>query len=155
MAIEIERKFLVTSDAYRCGRPVKIIQGYICSGNNKTVRVRIKGNKAYITIKDATTGFSRHEFEYEIPVDDAAIMLDTVCEYPLIEKTRWTIEYDGHIWEVDDFAGANAGLSVAEIELEKADETFSLPGWIGQEVTGDERYYNACLFKCPYSSWTR
>lgn len=153
MAIETERKFLVTADGYRHGIPVVIKQGYICSSKGKSVRVRIKDDHAYITVKDATVGFSRHEFEYEIPVADAEIMLQTVCEHPLIEKVRWIVEFGGHTWEVDVFDGENSGLVVAEIELENADASFPLPDWVGREVTGDERYYNARLFKHPYSEW--
>lgn len=154
MPIEIERKFLVSGDGYREGRAVRIVQGYICSSPDKVVRVRIKGNEAFLTIKDATVGFARHEFEYAIPVADAEVMLENICGQPIIDKTRWITEYDGHVWEVDEFHRENEGLIVAEIELNDAAEQFALPPWVDREVTGQERYYNACLFAHPYSMWT-
>lgn len=154
MAIETERKFLVSGDGFRAGRPVRILQGYICSSAERVVRVRVKGDSAFLTIKDATVGFSRHEFEYEIPVDDARQMLQSVCIQPVIDKTRWVLDYGGYTWEVDEFHADNEGLIVAEIELEHSDADFPHPDWLAGEVTGIERYYNACLFSYPFSRWT-
>jgi len=154
MGIEIERKFLLANDAWRGqGRPTLMRQGYLVADPVRTVRVRIEGERAVITIKSKSTGASRGEWEYEIPVPDAAELLDRLCEKPLIEKTRHRIDYQGHTWEVDEFAGENAGLVVAEIELGSEDETFDKPAWIGQEVTGDARYYNSSLIRLPYSRW--
>jgi CYTH domain-containing protein len=151
--IEIERKFLVVNDKYKMGTPQRISQGYICSENDRVVRVRIKGDKAYLTIKNATIGFARNEYEYEIPVADAEAMLKNTCQQPIIDKTRYVLEYKGFIWEVDEFHGDNEGLVVAEIELDSRETTFDHPDFIGEEVTGDARYYNACLFKNPYKMW--
>jgi CYTH domain-containing protein len=151
--IEIERKFLVVNDKYKMGTPQRISQGYICSENDRVVRVRIKGDKAYLTIKNATIGFARNEYEYEIPVADAEAMLKNTCQQPIIDKTRYVLEYKGFIWEVDEFHGDNEGLVVAEIELDNREATFDHPDFIGEEVTGDARYYNACLFKNPYKMW--
>jgi CYTH domain-containing protein len=151
--IEIERKFLVINDKYKMGTPQRISQGYICSENDRVVRVRIKGDKAYLTIKNATIGFARNEYEYEIPVADAEAMLKNTCQQPIIDKTRYVLEYKGFIWEVDEFHGDNEGLVVAEIELDSREATFDHPDFIGEEVTGDARYYNACLFKNPYKMW--
>lgn len=156
MNIEIERKFLVTSDAYKANAVGKrIVQGYICDEKERVVRVRIYGDKAFITIKDATVGFARHEFEYEIPTDDARTLLDEVCLRPLIDKTRYRYEYGGFCWEIDEFHGENEGLAFAELELPKADMTFEKPGFIGREVTDDPRYYNANLIKNPYKKWPK
>lgn len=154
MSIEIERKYRVVADGYRAGHSVHIMQGYICSSGDKVVRVRIADNMAFLTIKDATVGFARHEFEYPIPVEDAKLMLESICIQPIIDKTRWILEYSGKIWEVDEFHGDNEGLVVAEIELENAGETFDLPPWLGTEVTGKSQYYNACLFSHPFSLWS-
>ena len=151
--IEIERKFLVVNDKYKMGTPQRISQGYICSENDRVVRVRIKGDKAYLTIKNATIGFARNEYEYEIPVADAEAILKNTCQQPIIDKTRYVLEYKGFIWEVDEFHGDNEGLVVAEIELDSREATFDHPDFIGEEVTGDARYYNACLFKNPYKMW--
>lgn len=151
--IEIERKYLVTNNNYKSGTSIRISQGYICSEENRVVRVRIKGDKAYLTIKNATIGFARNEYEYEIPVADAEAMLHNTCQQPIIDKTRYILEYKGFIWEVDEFHGDNEGLVVAEIELENKNQQFELPDFIGEEVTDDARYYNACLFKNPYKNW--
>jgi CYTH domain-containing protein len=151
--IEIERKYLVTNNNYKSGTPIRISQGYICSEENRVVRVRIKGDKAYLTIKNATIGFARNEYEYEISVADAEAMLHNTCQQPIIDKTRYILEYKGFIWEVDEFHGDNEGLVVAEIELENKNQQFELPDFIGEEVTDDARYYNACLFKNPYKNW--
>ena len=151
--IEIERKYLVVNEHYKNGIPIRISQGYICSEENRVVRVRIKGKRAYITIKNATIGFARNEYEYEIPVADAEAMLQNTCQQPIIDKTRYVVEHGDFKWEVDEFHGDNEGLVVAEIELEDKDEVFELPDFVGEEVTGDARYYNACLFKNPYKNW--
>lgn len=153
MGIEIERKFLPASDAWRgLGQPTLMRQGYLAADPVRTVRVRIEGERAVITVKGKSTGASRGEWEYEIPVPDAAELL-ALCEQPLVEKTRHRIEHQGHTWEVDEFQGENAGLVVAEIELGAEDEAFDKPAWIGREVTGDPRYYNSSLMRLPYSRW--
>jgi adenylate cyclase len=155
MGIEIERKFLLKNDGWRgLGQPTLMRQGYLVADPVRTVRVRIEGERAVITIKSKTTGASRGEWEYEIPVPDAAELLDRLCEQPLVEKVRHRIEHAGHTWEVDEFKGENAGLVVAEIELGSEDEAFERPDWIGQEVTSDPRYYNSSLIRLPYSKWT-
>ena len=154
MGIEIERKFLPKGEGWRGpGQPTLMRQGYLVADPVRTVRVRIEGERAVITIKSKSTGASRGEWEYEIPVPDAAELLERLCEQPLVEKVRHRIEHAGHTWEVDEFQGENAGLVVAEIELGSEDEAFDLPDWIGQEVTGDPRYYNSSLIRLPYSKW--
>lgn len=154
MAIEIERKFLVKSDDWRAlGTGTLYRQGYLMSGDNRTVRVRIAGDQGYLTIKSAAIGLARAEYEYEIPLADAAELLDDLCNRPLIEKTRYKIPWDGLVWEVDEFAGENQGLIVAEVELTDADQSISLPPWIGQEVSDDPRYFNSRLVKLPFSQW--
>ena len=154
MGIEIERKFLLKSEGWRgLGQPTLMRQGYLVADPVRTVRVRIEGERAVITIKSKSTGASRGEWEYEIPVPDAAELLERLCEQPLVEKVRHRIEHAGHTWEVDEFQGENAGLVVAEIELGSEDEAFDTPDWIGQEVTGDPRYYNSSLIRLPYSKW--
>ena len=154
MGVEIERKFLPRGDGWRelsKGTPYR--QGYLCTGSGLTVRVRIAGEKGFLTIKGPGSGTTRAEFEYQIPTEDAAEMLDGLCEKPLIEKNRYTIGYQGFVWEVDEFFGDNEGLVVAEIELEFEEQQFELPEWIGEEVTGDPRYFNTSLVKKPYSTW--
>ncbi|NJR64687.1 MAG: CYTH domain-containing protein [Leptolyngbyaceae cyanobacterium CRU_2_3] len=154
MAIEIERKFLVTGDDWRTLAIGTVYrQGYIVSGNGRTVRVRIAGDQGYLTIKGSAIGISRSEYEYAIPVSDAAEMLDALCDRPQIEKTRYKIPYDGLIWEVDEFSGENQGLILAEVELSSPDQPVSIPAWIGQEVSHDIRYFNSNLAKLPFSSW--
>jgi len=154
MGIEIERKFLLKGEGWRgLGQPTLMRQGYLVADPVRTVRVRIEGERAVITIKSKSTGASRGEWEYEIPVPDAAELLERLCEQPLVEKVRHRIEHAGHTWEVDEFQGENAGLVVAEIELGSEDEAFDTPDWIGQEVTGDPRYYNSSLIRLPYSKW--
>jgi adenylate cyclase len=154
MGVEIERKFLLAGDGWKgLGQPTLMRQGYLVADPVRTVRVRIEGQRAVITIKSKSTGASRGEWEYEIPVPDAAELLDRLCEQPLVEKVRHRIDYAGHTWEVDEFQGENAGLVVAEIELGSEDEAFDKPDWIGQEVTGDPRYYNSSLIRFPYSKW--
>jgi adenylate cyclase len=154
MGLEIERKFLVTGTAWRGGAEgVLTRQGYLSISANRTVRVRIAGDRGFLTVKGKTHGLSRAEFEYAIPAGDAAAMLDGLCRKPLIEKTRYRIPFGDYTWEVDEFHGLNAGLVVAEVELERADEEPSLPPWVGREVSGDARYYNANLVKRPFSTW--
>jgi adenylate cyclase len=154
MAKEIERKFLIKSTEYRLlAGAVKYRQGYICNLTEKVVRIRMAGDKAYITLKGMATGFTRDEFEYEIPPDDARQMLDKLCDKPLIEKTRRVIELSDKTWVVDEFEGENDGLIVAEVELLFSDEPFEIPVWIGMEVTGDPRYYNSNLVLNPYKDW--
>ncbi len=156
MGMEIEHKFLVTSDAWR---PVvlessRIVQGYLTRGLT-TLRVRIRGHLAYLTIKGPTTGVTRLEFEYTIPVGDAEAMLAHLADGPVVEKIRHLVRVGGHIWEVDEFGGANAPLVLAEVELRSAGEEFDLPAWAGADVSGDARYYNVNLAATPYSTWSK
>ena len=158
MALEIERKFLVLDDSYKHEAFSKshIQQGYICSERGRTVRIRIRNERAYITIKGPSLngGLSRYEFEQEIPLDDARKLL-TLCDPGIIDKTRWLVKAGNHTFEVDEFAGDNAGLTVAEVELASEDEAFEKPAFIGQEVTGDRRYYNSQLRRNPYCRWPK
>jgi CYTH domain-containing protein len=154
MAKEIERKFLLRNDSWRVGSSgMRLCQGYLSTRKERTVRVRIAGDRAFLTIKGLTKGITRSEFEYEIPLTDAEIILDELCERPFIEKIRHRIEHAGFIWEVDEFMGANAGLIVAEVELEETNQPIDLPCWVGEEVSHDQRYSNANLVKHPYSRW--
>jgi len=154
MGVEIERKFLLAGDAWRSlGEPVLLRQGYLSSTRERVVRVRIEGEQAVLTIKGASQGATRGEWEYPIPLTDAAELLDTLCEQPLIEKYRRRITHAGMVWEVDEFLGANAGLVVAEIELESEEQAFDKPEWVGEEVSDDARYFNANLIRHPYSQW--
>ena len=154
MPTEIERKFLVKNDEWRQGATgVRYRQGYLCAEKERTVRVRTAGDKAYLTIKGLSQGASRAEYEYEIPAGEADEMLDSLCHRPLIEKVRYRIPAGDVVWEIDEFHGENAGLTVAEVELKLADQHVDLPPWAGQEVTGDARYYNANLVKNPYRLW--
>ena len=153
MGMEIERKFIVSNDDWRrLGSPVHYAQGYLVADGERTVRVRVAGAKGFLTIKGQTQGFSRKEFEYEVPVDEAREMLK-LCSIPMVEKYRTRILYDDKIWEVDEFEGDNKGLIMAEIELKSEDETFAIPPWIGPEVTGDVRYFNSFLARNPYRNW--
>ncbi|WP_313703293.1 CYTH domain-containing protein [Massilia sp.] len=154
MGVEIERKFLVDGEAWRTlGAATLLRQGYLSVDPARTVRVRIDGERAFLTIKGKSVGASRGEWEYPIPVADAAQLLDGLCQQPLVEKVRRRIAVGPHTWEVDEFLGANAGLVVAEIELAFEDEAFDKPDWIGREVTGDTRYFNSNLIRHPYSQW--
>ncbi len=157
MATEIERKFLVLNDDWRgiVESDMQIIQAYLASNEFSSTRIRIQDDKANINIKSATLGITRTEFEYAIPVDDAQLMIDNLCIKPVIEKTRYIVKHMQHRWEIDVFSGDNRGLIVAEIELSSPDETFEKPSWIGEEVSNDARYYNVCLVKTPYKTWTR
>jgi len=154
VGVEIERKFLVTGDGWRQPpeRQTRFSQGYLSSDAARTVRVRLAGERAFLTIKGATQGATRAEFEYAIPPADALALLK-MCDGPVVEKVRHLCEYAGMTWEVDEFLGANAGLVVAEIELEAEDQPFARPGWLSEEVTGDARYVNANLAVHPFTSW--
>jgi adenylate cyclase len=154
MGAEIERKFLVTGrDWQPAAAGVSLRQGYLSLDPQRTVRVRIAGETAFITIKGLTSGIARREYEYAIPVRDATEMLDALCHRPLIEKTRYHVEVDGTAWSVDQFHGENDGLIVAEVELRSADQAFARPAWLGQEVSHDARYFNSNLIESPYRLW--
>ena len=155
MALEIERKFLVKGN-FKTESHVstRVTQGYLSSSPERTVRVRIKGEKGFITIKGKgnASGISRYEWEKEIPVEEARELLQ-LCEPGIIDKTRYLIRHEGHLFEVDEFHGENDGLVIAEIELKNENENFSRPAWLGEEVTGDRKYYNAMLSRNPYVNW--
>ncbi len=155
MADEIERKFLVRNESWRGAvtSSTRIVQGYLASSERVTVRVRTRGSQAYLTIKGATRGVTRSEFEYAIPVDDAEAMLSTLAGGPVIDKVRHLIPVGAHTWELDVFAGDNDGLVMAEIELGADDEEFEKPAWAGAEVSDDPRYFNVNLAAHPYSTW--
>ncbi|OAI30719.1 adenylate cyclase [Methylosinus sp. R-45379] len=154
MGVEIERKFLVTRELWRPRNDgVAFRQGYLSRAEDRVVRVRIAGGAAFLTIKGRTSNVTRSEFEYPIPVEDAQIMLDRLCERPLIEKTRYEEVFGGHFWTVDVFLGENDGLIIAEIELGSEEESFDRPGWLGREVSGDPRYFNSELSKRPFGYW--
>jgi adenylate cyclase len=154
--IEIERKFLVKNDSFKAEAFTqnRIAQGYLSSVPERTVRVRIKAAKGYLTIKGLTneTGMSRFEWEKEIPIDEAKSLL-LLCEKGTIDKTRYEVQVGKHIYEVDEFYGDNKGLIIAEIELQSEEEAFEKPDWLGQEVTSDKRYYNSYLSINPYTNW--
>ncbi len=154
--IEIERKFLVTSDAFKkeALSQKRITQGYLSAVPERTVRVRTKGDQAFLTIKGASnkTGMSRFEWEKEIPIEDAKKLL-LLCEKGVIDKTRFEIKVGKHLYEVDEFYGDNQGLIMAEIEVQSETEVFEKPSWLGKEVTNDPRYYNAYLSKNPFTDW--
>jgi adenylate cyclase len=152
MATEIERKFLVQGTQWRNEAGTRIKQGYLNRDKARTVRVRVRGDQAFLTVKGLTQGASRAEFEYEIPLADAEELLK-LSDGPLIEKTRYVVIHDGSKWEVDEFHGDNSDLVVAEIELQSKDEQFSRPPWLGREVTDDDRYYNSSLASHPYRDW--
>jgi CYTH domain-containing protein len=152
MATEIERKFLVKETPWREGTGTRYSQGYLSREKERTVRVRIAGVKAFLTIKGISRGATRAEFEYGIPVADAEQLLK-LCDGPIIEKNRYVIEHAGSTWEVDEFLGDNAGLVVAEIELQTEDQQFDRPPWLGVEVTRDQRYFNSNLVTHPYVKW--
>jgi len=154
--IEIERKFLVTSETFKkeAFAQNRITQGYLSSIPERTVRIRIKGDKGFLTIKGTSneSGISRFEWEKEIPVDEAQKLL-LLCEKGVIDKTRFEVKFGNHIFEVDEFYGENEGLIIAEIELDSETETFEKPIWLGKEVTNDNRYYNSYLSKNPFKNW--
>src|SRR5690606_15765182 len=156
--LEIERKFSVKSTNFLANakESYKITQGYLNTDKNRTVRVRIKGNKGFITVKgiSSANGLSRFEWEKEILVDDANALL-MLCEDFVIDKTSYLIPFGSVVFEVDVFEGANEGLVIAEVELETTDQQFDKPEWLGEELTGDERFYNAYLSNVPFTSWSR
>ena len=156
MALEIERKFLVKDDSYKtmAESSSRIAQGYICSGRGRTVRVRIRDEKGYLTRKGpaAQGGLSRYEWEKEIPLNEAQELMK-LCEPGMIDKTRYLVPSGEHVFEVDEFYGDNSGLVVAEVELKDECEPFIKPAFIGKEVTGDVKYYNSFLMKCPFNTW--
>ena len=156
MATEIERKFLLVSDAWRAliSRSEFFRQGYLSSSKRASVRVRIADDTATLNIKGMTLGVQRPEYEYEIPLPDATELLDQLCERPLIEKTRHFVELGGKLWEIDEFHGDNAGLIVAEVELDAPDDVIPMPAWAGADVSHLERYYNVRLTQYPYSQWS-
>lgn len=153
MSVEIERKFLVTGDAWRVGSlPVKIVQGYLSRDPGRTVRVRLAGESAFMTVKGRPAGITRTEVEFPISLEHAHQLLP-LCLPPLIEKTRHIVIHDGLKWEVDEFHGLNEGLTVAEIELPAEDTPFTPPPWLGQEVSADHRYANSWLSEHPFRTW--
>lgn len=154
VAKEIERKFVVNKDLWKpADGGTHFKQGYLNAQKERVVRVRIEGERAKLTIKGVTTGVTRSEFEYPLPVEDAAILLDNLCEQPLIDKHRYKETIGGKVWEIDVFHGQNEGLVVAEIELASEDEGFELPAWAVKEVSSDPRYFNSNLLKQPFSTW--
>ncbi|MDF0604065.1 CYTH domain-containing protein [Neisseriaceae bacterium TC5R-5] len=153
MALEIERRFLICNDHWRkLASGTRYRQGYLSVEKERTVRVRIVGEQAWLTLKGYISELSRHEFEYPIPLADAITMLDTMCPL-VIEKLRYCIEHAGFVWEIDEFFGDNTGLVLAEIELPSEDTHFERPDWIGAEISQDGRYTNAYLSKTPYRQW--
>jgi adenylate cyclase len=155
MGVEIERKFLVDQSKWsQINKPEGVVfkQGYIANSSEATIRIRIAGDKAFLTIKGITSGISRKEYEYEIPVADADEMLKNFAS-SWVEKKRHFINHGNHIWEVDEFSGDNNGLLMAEIELNDENERFELPDWLIEEVTGDSRYFNSNLSVAPFSKW--
>jgi adenylate cyclase len=155
MAIEIERKFLVRDERWRTQADAGVFysQGYLSSDPKRCIRVRLAGERAWLNIKSALSSLRRLEYEYEIPLADARELLHNACPEPPVEKTRYHVEYQGHVWEVDVFEGANAGLVVAELELDSEQQAFARPPWLGDEVSDDARYYNMNLASLPYSKW--
>ncbi|MCU0976871.1 MAG: CYTH domain-containing protein [Steroidobacteraceae bacterium] len=155
MAVEIERKFLPASDAWRASvkDSVRLVQGYVANTPRCSVRVRIAGESAWLSLKSMDPGTTRHEFEYPVPREDAEQVLGGLCEGPLVEKIRHRVPAGRHCYEVDEFLGENAGLVVVEIELGAADEEFERPAWLGAEVTDQARYYNFMLVRAPFSGW--
>ena len=154
MSTEIERKFLLKGDAWRkLGEGTHYRQGYLSRIKERTVRVRTIHDKGFLTIKGITVGATRVEYEYEIPKDECSAMIDDLAEKPILEKKRYKVEHQGFIWEIDEFFGENTGLIVAEIELESENQKFEKPEWVGDEVSGDPRYFNSNLIKHPYTKW--
>lgn len=154
--VEIERKFLVKSDGYKSEayKKARLVQGYLNSDPERTVRIRVNGEKAFITIKGKSneSGISRFEWEKEIPLNEAEKLLK-LCEPGIIEKVRFLVKNGKHVFEVDEFQKENSGLVIAEIELNSEEESFDIPEWLGEDVTGDNRYYNSQLSKNPYKNW--
>jgi adenylate cyclase len=156
MGKEIERKFLLSDSTWRdqVVESRRMRQGYLVSDEHSSVRLRVVGEQAHLNIKSGTLGVSRLEYEYPLPLQDAEEMLDRLCSGPLVEKIRHIVPGDGVEWEIDEFLGENAGLVVAEVELEDESQQFNRPEWLGKEVSMDPRYYNSCLSRTPYSSWS-
>ncbi|MDR2145974.1 MAG: CYTH domain-containing protein [Tannerella sp.] len=154
--MEIERKFLVKDNSFmnRAFQKRHTVQGYLCADRKRSVRIRIADSEAFLTIKSGANerGWSRYEFERPVPLEDAKELMK-LCLPGIIDKVRYYVEFESYTWEVDVFSGENEGLTVAEIELESEEETFALPEWVGAEVSGDTRYYNAALAKKPFSLW--
>lgn len=156
MGKEIERKYLVKNEDWKkLAEGIYYKQGYLSTVKERTVRVRTIGEKGYLTIKGLTVGVSRSEFEYQIPAEEANQMLDNLCEKPIIEKLRAKVPYKGLTWEIDEFHGENEGLVVAEVEIEDENQAIELPEWIGEEVSGDPRYFNSNLIKNPFTKWEK
>jgi adenylate cyclase len=154
MGKEIERKFLVKGDVWRdLAKGTSYRQGYLNSAKERTVRIRTINDQAFLTVKGLTVGATRAEYEYEIPLADCNAMLDALAEKPIIEKKRYKVPFEGLTWEIDEFFGDNAGLIVAEVELESEGQAFRKPEWVGEEVTADPRYFNSNLIKHPYTRW--
>lgn len=155
MAIEIEHKFLIVNDDWRneADEGIYMVQGYMGSNEKSSIRIRIHGDSANLNIKGKTIGIQRSEYDYPIPVDEAKEILESLCDRPFIEKTRFHVMHEGHKWEIDVFAGDNEGLIVAEVELDSVGESFSLPDWVGEDVSDNPRYYNICLVMHPYKDW--
>jgi CYTH domain-containing protein len=156
MAKEIERKFLLIGDEWRAlATGTHYRQGYLNSTKERTVRIRTINDKAFLTVKGITVSATRAEYEYEIPFGDCVEMLEGLAERPIIEKKRYKIHDDGLVWEVDEFLGVNQGLIVAEVELQSEDQVFEKPVWVGEEVSGDPRYFNSNLVAYPYTTWEK
>ncbi|MFO1371311.1 MAG: CYTH domain-containing protein [Candidatus Competibacteraceae bacterium] len=156
MGTEIEHKFLLRDERWRTQvyRSVLMRQGYLTSDAHCSVRVRVADDQGFLNIKSGTLGIQRSEYEYPIPLPEAEEILDVLCEKPLLEKTRHFVRFGEHLWEIDEFAGDNAGLIVAEVELNRPDESFARPDWLGEDVSHDIRYYNSQLARHPYSLWS-
>lgn len=152
MPLEIERKYLVNGNKWKQGQAVRICQGYLNRDKERTVRIRLAGEKAFLTVKGINTGATRNEYEYAIPISDAEELL-RICDGPVLEKNRYNVSYDSLVWEVDEFLGENEGLIVAEVELKSEDLSFERPSWVGQEVTEDPKYFNSNLCINPYCKW--
>jgi adenylate cyclase len=155
MATEIERKFLVANENWKSAAeaPTHYRQGYLSTEGRAAIRVRLSDKGAVLTIKASVAGTTRAEFEYDMPAEDAHELLDNFCVGTVIEKSRYCLQHQGHLWEIDVFAGDNAGLVMAEVELKSEAEDIQRPDWLGEEVTGDARYYNDYLAKHPYRHW--
>ena len=154
MAVEIERKFRTKGVDFLANQEgERLTQGYLSHDPRATVRLRVQGDRAWLTIKGKTHGASRSEFECPIPTADAHAMLEEMCPQGVIDKTRYRIQVGEHVWEVDEFHGDNQGLVVAEVELDSEDQPFERPPWLGEEVTDDPRYYNSALSRTPYGQW--
>jgi adenylate cyclase len=155
MAMEIERKFLVAGDGWKQGNPQgrHYRQGYLPTDSSAAIRIRVSSDRGWITIKKRESNLARREYEYEIPLNEAAEIMDELCLKPLIEKTRYKVPWETKIWEIDVFSGENEGLVVAEIELDSEEDTFAKPPWLGEEITHDPRYLNVNLARHPFCRW--